>query len=94
MLDGCPIEPVSVDLDGEWGLLLFTDGLVEGSKTPGASERFGVHALAEHLQPLIAQKAPRSSLAPQLLAEAERRHGGSLTDDVAVLLVGTSGWWC
>jgi hypothetical protein len=37
--------------------------------------------------------APRSSLAPSLLAAAEEANGGPLTDDVAVLLVGNGAWW-
>ncbi len=92
-LEGMPIEPVTVTLDGDWGLLLFTDGLVEGRKFPGATERCGVDELARRLAPLVAQGIPRADLAPSLLAEAERCHGGPLTDDVAVLLIGSSGWW-
>ena len=31
MLDGKAVEPLIIDLEeGDWGLLLFTDGLVEG----------------------------------------------------------------
>lgn len=94
MLHDAPVEPVTVDLAGDWGLLLFTDGLVEGSREPGSSERLGSAELAQHLEALVAQRIARADLAPTLLAEAERRHGGPLTDDVAVLLVGSSGWWC
>ncbi|MCU1591068.1 MAG: serine/threonine protein phosphatase [Frankiales bacterium] len=94
MLHDRAVEPVTVELDGSWALLLFTDGLVEGSASPGATARFGVAELARHLQPLVAQGIRRSELAPSLLAEAERRHGGPLSDDVAVLLVGSAGWWC
>lgn len=36
LLQGRAIEPFTVDLDGDWGLLLFTDGLVEGRAAPGA----------------------------------------------------------
>ena len=93
MLDGRAIEPVRHALNGEWGLLLFTDGLVEGSSSPGASDRFGTAGLAEHLRPLVQSRSARADLGPALLAEAERRHGGPLTDDVAMLLVGSSGWW-
>ncbi|MDP9183662.1 MAG: hypothetical protein M3P04_12915, partial [Actinomycetota bacterium] len=67
--------------------------LVEGSRTPGASQRFGVDELVNHLKVLLAQGMPRPDVAPCLLGEAERRHGGPLTDDVAVLLVGSAGWW-
>jgi serine phosphatase RsbU (regulator of sigma subunit) len=94
MLDGRAVEPVSVDLDGRWGLLLFTDGLVEGTESPGSAQRLGVDHLAAHLQELIVSGSPRMQLAPALVAEAERRQGGALTDDVAVLLVGSASWWC
>jgi serine phosphatase RsbU (regulator of sigma subunit) len=94
MLGDGPIEPARVDLDGDWGLLLFTDGLVEGSASPGGSARFGVEALADHLRALVGQRVARADLAPALLAEAETRHGGPLSDDVAVLLVGSRQWWC
>lgn len=87
------LEPSIVRLDGDWGLFLFTDGLVEGRTSPGATERFGVDQLARNLSELIAKGMARSDLAPALLAEAERCHGGPLPDDVAVLLIGSRGWW-
>jgi serine phosphatase RsbU (regulator of sigma subunit) len=87
------IKPVTVDLDGDWGLLLYTDGLVEGRREPGARERFGIDGLIRSLEPLVGEPTPRSSLAPAALADAERANGGPLTDDVAVLLVGYGGWW-
>lgn len=93
LLQGRTIEPFTVNLDGDWGLLLFTDGLVEGRAAPGASARFGVDELARQLRSLIAAGTSRTDLARLLLAEAERCNGGPLTDDVAVLLVGSSGWW-
>jgi serine phosphatase RsbU (regulator of sigma subunit) len=93
MLQGGAIEPFTVDLHGDWGLLLFTDGLVEGRVTPGATERFGVEELARTVRTLLAQGVPPSGLAARLLAEAERCHGGPLPDDVAVLLIGSMGSW-
>ncbi len=92
-LEGKTIEPFSVDLDGDWGLLLFTDGLIEGRAFPGASARLGVDELARLLQLFVAAGMSRPDLAPTLLAEAERCNGGPLTDDVAVLLIGSVGWW-
>ena len=94
LLEGRTIEPFTVDLDGDWGLLLFTDGLVEGRATPGARDRFGVDELARQLQSLVAAGISRTDVAPTLLAEAERCNGGPLTDDVAVLVVSSAGWWC
>jgi serine phosphatase RsbU (regulator of sigma subunit) len=92
-LRGRTIEPFTVDLDGEWGLLLFTDGLIEGREAPGSKARLGVDALVRELQPRVAAGMSRAEIAPELLAEAERCNGGPLTDDVAVLLVGSAGWW-
>jgi serine phosphatase RsbU (regulator of sigma subunit) len=94
MVPGSQPEPVVVDLDGEWGLLLFTDGLVEGSESPGAVDRLGIDALSTHVLSLVQQGVPRRRIAPALLAEAERRHGGPLPDDVAVIVLGSRGWWC
>ena len=94
LLEGSRIEPFTVELDGDWGLLMFTDGLFEGRASPGARDRFGVDELARQLRSLVEAGISRPYLAPALLAEAERCNGGPLTDDVAVLLVGSSGWWC
>ena len=93
LLHGRTIEPFTVDLDGNWGLLLFTDGLVEGRAAPGSKARFGVDELVHQLHSLVRARTARADLAPTLLAEAERCNGGPLTDDVAVLLVGSSEWW-
>jgi serine phosphatase RsbU (regulator of sigma subunit) len=80
-------------LEGDWGLLLFTDGLIEGSESPGAADRYGSDKLAAHVRVLLAEHTAPPKLAPALLTEAERHHGGPLPDDVAVLTVGTRGWW-
>ncbi len=93
LLEGRHIEPTVVDLADEWGLFLFTDGLVEGRCKPGASERLGVEELAARLQRLVDVGAPPEELAPTLVAEAEECHGGPLNDDVAVMLIGRRGWW-
>jgi serine phosphatase RsbU (regulator of sigma subunit) len=93
MLEERTLEPVTEELGDEWGLLLFTDGLVEGAEAPGSVERFGVGGLTRALGGVVADGVPRSEVAPTLLADAERAHGGPLTDDVAVLLIGTAGWW-
>jgi serine phosphatase RsbU (regulator of sigma subunit) len=87
------LEPATVNLDTDWALLLFTDGLVEGRRAPGATERCGVEDLMPRLKQLLADDTPRAEIAPTLLAAAERCHGGPLADDVAVLLVGSTSWW-
>jgi serine phosphatase RsbU (regulator of sigma subunit) len=93
LLQGATIETSTVGLDANWGLLLFTDGLVEGRAIADAPERLGVAELARVLQSHLTVGTPCADLAPALVAEAERRHGGPLTDDVAVLVVGSLDWW-
>jgi serine phosphatase RsbU (regulator of sigma subunit) len=94
MLGSDPVVPISVPMHGDdWGLLLYTDGLVEGTLAPGGRERCGADGLARNLQQLLHDRTPPVELAPKLLAEAERCNGGPLTDDVAVLLIGTRTWW-
>ena len=93
LLEGQSREPFVVELDGEWGLLLFTDGLFEGRAAPGESARFGVDGLAAQLRSLVAAGTPRDVLVAELFAAVEQANGGPLTDDVAALLVGTAGWW-
>ncbi len=93
LLDGHSIEPFAVELEGEWGLLLFTDGLFEGRAEPGATTRFGMDGLARQLRSLVVAGTPRDALASALFVAVEQANGGPLTDDVAALLVGTAGWW-
>jgi serine phosphatase RsbU (regulator of sigma subunit) len=83
----------TIPLPREWGLMLFTDGLVEGSASPGVVDRLGSGALSGHVQRQLEQAVPRQAMAPDLLLEAERHHGGPLPDDVAVMMVGTRSWW-
>ncbi len=67
-----------------WTLFFFTDGIVEGRTAPDATERYGVHRLAEFL----AHEIPRSSVASALdraLADTEAANGGSLSDDATIL---------
>jgi serine phosphatase RsbU (regulator of sigma subunit) len=94
MVPGMRATPTVLELDGEWGLVLFTDGLIEGSVAPGSTDRLGTDGLLPYLESLVSQGVSRAHLGTLLLAEAETRNGGPLTDDVAVLVVGTDGWWC
>jgi serine phosphatase RsbU (regulator of sigma subunit) len=93
MVPGRCCEPGCFALEGEWGLVLYTDGLVEGSAGPGTADRLGSEEMRAHLEDLLRSGTAREDLGPLLVAEAERRQGGPLTDDVAVLVVGTAGWW-
>jgi serine phosphatase RsbU (regulator of sigma subunit) len=75
---------------GDWALLLYTDGLIEGRVGAG-SERLGAERLVELLERRgaadVARLVDASPLLDDLVAEVERLHGGDLTDDVAMVLV-------
>ena len=77
---------------GDWAMLLYTDGLVEGRIGEG-SERLGPDRLVALLDRLGAADVERlvdgSPLLDQLVAEVEELHGGDLVDDLAMVLVTT-----
>jgi serine phosphatase RsbU (regulator of sigma subunit) len=75
-----------------WAMLLYTDGIIEG-RIGEDHERLGTDGLRGLLAEYIAahpdwQAAPDDLLA-ELTARAEELNGGELTDDVAMLLVGS-----
>jgi serine phosphatase RsbU (regulator of sigma subunit) len=81
-----------VALPPGWSLLLYTDGLIEG-RVDGGTERLG----DERLHDLIADHVTRHAdwrdrpddLLRGLLARAEELNGEELSDDVAMLLIGS-----
>jgi serine phosphatase RsbU (regulator of sigma subunit) len=80
----------AVDFSGDWALLLYTDGLIEGRIGPG-SERLGPERLVDLLRRGGLEQVPAgrdaAPLLDELVAEVERLHGGELTDDLAMVLV-------
>jgi serine phosphatase RsbU (regulator of sigma subunit) len=82
-----------VQLPPQWTVLLYTDGLIEGRIGPG-SERLGEEGLHRLIGERIAQRPdwrdhPRALL-DELISSAEHLNGEALSDDVAMLLVGTN----
>jgi serine phosphatase RsbU (regulator of sigma subunit) len=78
--------PTDVELPGAWTLVLYTDGLVEGRVSPGSSERFG----PERLQAWFADRgagAVDDAALVTLISDLEEANGGTLPDDVAVLVL-------
>lgn len=76
---------------GDWALLLYTDGLIEGRIGRG-SERLGEERLVTMLERQRLDEVARDGgdagpLLDQLVAEVETLHGGELTDDLAMVLV-------
>jgi PAS domain S-box-containing protein len=80
-------EGVQLDVRGEWTLLCYTDGLVEGHRAPGSVERFGIDALVEATARLLEDAASLDDALDRLLAEVHAANGGDLSDDLAVLCV-------
>jgi serine phosphatase RsbU (regulator of sigma subunit) len=76
-----------LDLAGSRRLMLFTDGLIEGYDGLGEGQRLGQKGMQEVLLELMSSGLAAAALADALLAEVQRRNGGELTDDVAVVLL-------
>ena len=105
-LTGARVGPPVGLRDGRWGggeeaklppgwtILLYSDGLIEGRVGAGA-ERLGEDGLQRALSEQIAAhphwREQPEELLDRLIARAEELHGDALTDDVALLLVGSRG---
>jgi len=81
-----------LSLPPQWTILLYTDGIIEGRVDAGP-ERLGEAGLHELIAMRIAERPDwrqhPEALLDSLIAEAERLNGGELSDDVAMLLVGS-----
>jgi serine phosphatase RsbU (regulator of sigma subunit) len=93
ILDDARWPAVGVELPAHWGLLLSTDGLVEGRAGPDRDERLAMDGLLA----LITEADGRWAEDPDaviatLIEEVLRRNGEAPLDDVAALLLtGTRG---
>jgi serine phosphatase RsbU (regulator of sigma subunit) len=76
--------PLEIELAAGWGLLLYTDGLVEG-RGPVPDEPLwpeGLVTLLEH-----ERDTPWPHLPARLVERVQQLNGGPLSDDTAVLLL-------
>jgi PAS domain S-box-containing protein len=80
-----PLAPAVVD--GGRQLLLFTDGLFEGRRTPGSGERLDYGGLIALLEREGRGALDEAGLR-RVVAAVEAAHGGGLPDDVAVVALG------
>ena len=83
-------EARTLDVGEGWTLLCYTDGLVEGLRTPGSMERFGIDALAATVTGLLGA-GDLDAMLDGLLAAVHDANGGELSDDVAILCC-ASAW--
>ena len=91
LVDEATWPAATVRLGQEWGLMLFTDGVIEG-RTPDGS-RLDVRGLVELAADAAATGGSLGGLADDVIAAAERANGGPLPDDVALFLLGTGERW-
>lgn len=77
-------------LSGEWTMLLYTDGLIEGTVAPQSKQRLGLDGLVSLVEDHAERGTAPQAIGPLLIEEVETRQGGPLTDDVAVLVLGTA----
>jgi serine phosphatase RsbU (regulator of sigma subunit) len=78
-----------IEPDGEWSLLLYTDGLIEGH-VDASSERFGADRLVELVEKLRpapgrGSRAAHAAFLERLIEHVTALGGGELNDDVAAL---------
>jgi serine phosphatase RsbU (regulator of sigma subunit) len=78
--------PTDVELPEAWTLVLYTDGLVEGRVSPGSPERFGPERLQTWFVDRPAAAVDDSTLLG-LISDLEQANGGTMPDDVAVLVL-------
>ncbi|SEO36047.1 PP2C family protein-serine/threonine phosphatase [Actinacidiphila rubida] len=81
---------IRVRLDGDWSLMLYTDGLIEGRIGEGTL-RLGQEGMLGITSRLLAGGLDGEELLDAVLAEARDLNGGELTDDVAVVLLERRG---
>lgn len=75
-----------IELGGSWGLMLYTDGLIEGRVGTGG-ERLGQDGMVDLIRRLLDQDLGGEELLQAAMSEVRDLNGGELTDDVAVLLL-------
>ncbi|MGZ4199751.1 MAG: PP2C family protein-serine/threonine phosphatase [Thermoleophilia bacterium] len=80
-------QAADVELPGDWALLFYTDGLVEGRAAAGSRERLGLRRLVGMLEKNGSADSIDHASLVQLVDEVRRANGAPLADDVAVLFV-------
>ncbi|WP_052398178.1 PP2C family protein-serine/threonine phosphatase [Streptomyces sp. NRRL F-5123] len=79
-------QRVPVALDGEWRLMLYTDGLIEGRVGVG-TQRLEQDGMLRLVSRLLAAGLHGDALLDAAVTEVRELNGGELTDDVAVVLL-------
>jgi serine phosphatase RsbU (regulator of sigma subunit) len=83
-------QPIPVRLDGEWSMMLYTDGLIEG-RTGRGTERLGQDGMVRIAARLLASGLSGEELLDAAVTQVRELNGGELTDDLAVVLLERRG---
>lgn len=85
-------ETTAVGLDTDFGLVIYTDGLVEGRRAPGSDYRYGEESLTAWLDATMPAHRIDEARLERLIADIQAANGEPLVDDVAVVvLAGRAG---
>jgi PAS domain S-box-containing protein len=87
---GYPWEADTLEVGDAWTLLCYTDGLIEGQRTPDTVERFGIEMLVEAATRLLDAHVSLDGLLDGLLDVVIEANGQDLSDDIAILCLATS----
>ncbi|MEU6084594.1 SpoIIE family protein phosphatase [Streptomyces sp. NPDC047108] len=77
---------LQVELGGDWSLMMYTDGLIEGRIGQG-TQRLGQEGMVAMVARRLRTGLRGEALLDAALAEARSLNGGELNDDVAMLLL-------
>ncbi|GAA2133340.1 PP2C family protein-serine/threonine phosphatase [Actinomadura napierensis] len=86
LIPGAEWPAEEIELGDAWGIMLYTDGLIEGCVGDGG-ERLDLTGLEELARAAHARGERGDVLVDGLIAEAERLNGDVLSDDLAVLML-------
>jgi serine phosphatase RsbU (regulator of sigma subunit) len=85
-------ETAVVGLDTDFGVVLYTDGLVEGRRAPGSPYLYGEESLTAWLDSSMPAHGIDEAQLERLVADILAANGAPLVDDVAVVvLAGRAG---
>jgi serine phosphatase RsbU (regulator of sigma subunit) len=86
LLDDASWNRIAVRLEGEWCLMLYTDGLIEGRIGQG-TRRLGQDGMVDLAARLLDAGLGGEELLDATMSKVRELNGGELTDDVAVVLL-------
>ncbi|MEV5708357.1 SpoIIE family protein phosphatase [Actinoallomurus sp. NPDC052274] len=90
LFPGSEWPAAEIELTGDWSLMLYTDGLIEG-RIGGGPDRLGTEGLVELAASARARGLSGDLLIDHLVAEVESLNGEALTDDLAVVMLSGKG---